>query len=57
MRRLAPEQQSALVLVDMLGFSIADASDVLGVSQSTLNCRCARGRARLLSTLAHPLPA
>jgi RNA polymerase sigma-70 factor (ECF subfamily) len=51
MRHLAVEQQSALVLVDMLGFPVAEASNVLGISAGTLLRRCARGRARLLAAL------
>lgn len=53
MRHLVVEQQSALVLVDMLGFSFADASNLLGVSEGTLKSRCARGRVRLLAELRH----
>jgi len=53
MRHLAVEQQSALVLVDMLGFSVADASNVLGISAGTLRRRCFHGRARLLEELEH----
>ncbi len=47
------EQRAALVLVDMLGYAVADAADVLGVSVGTIKSRCARGRARLLPKLAH----
>jgi RNA polymerase sigma-70 factor (ECF subfamily) len=57
LRRLVPEQQAALVLVDMLGYSIADAAEVLGVSEGTVKSRAARGRARLLPRLAHLRPA
>jgi RNA polymerase sigma-70 factor, ECF subfamily len=57
LRRLVPEQQAALVLVDMLGYSIADAADVLGVSEGTVKSRAARGRARLVPRLAHLRPA
>jgi RNA polymerase sigma-70 factor (ECF subfamily) len=57
LRRLVPEQQAALVLVDMLGYSIADAADVLGVSEGTVKSRAARGRARLAPRLAHLRPA
>ena len=57
LRYLVPEQQSALVLVDMLGYSVADAAEVLGVSEGTVKSRCARGRARLLPRLAHLRPA
>lgn len=53
LRRLVPEQQAALVLVDMLGYSIADAAEVLGISEGTVKSRAARGRARLLPSLAH----
>jgi len=53
LRRLVPEQQAALVLVDMLGYSVADAAEVLGVSEGTVKSRAARGRARLLPRLAH----
>lgn len=53
LRRLVPDQQAALVLVDMLGYSIADAAAVLGVSEGTVKSRAARGRARLLPRLAH----
>ena len=37
--------------------SIADAADVLGVSEGTVKSRAARGRARLLPRLAHLRPA
>jgi RNA polymerase sigma-70 factor, ECF subfamily len=53
LRMLPLDQQAALVLVDMLGYPVADASEVLGVSQGTVKSRCARGRARLLPRLAH----
>jgi RNA polymerase sigma-70 factor, ECF subfamily len=50
---LPAEQRAALVLVDMLGYSVATAADVLGVSAGTVKSRCSRGRARLLPHLAH----
>jgi RNA polymerase sigma-70 factor (ECF subfamily) len=53
LRLLPPDQQAALVLVDMLGYPVADAADVLGVSVGTVKSRCSRGRARLLPHLAH----
>ena len=53
LRTLPPDQQAALVLVDMLGYSVADAAGVLGISVGTVKSRCARGRARLLPRLAH----
>jgi len=53
LRTLAPEQRAALVLVDMLGYPVADTADILGISVGTVKSRCARGRARLLPLLAH----
>jgi RNA polymerase sigma-70 factor, ECF subfamily len=53
LRTLPPDQQAALVLVDMLGYPVADAAEVLGISPGTVKSRCARGRARLLPRLAH----
>jgi RNA polymerase sigma-70 factor (ECF subfamily) len=53
LRTLPPDQQAALVLVDMLGYGVADAAQVLGVSAGTVKSRCYRGRARLLPHLAH----
>lgn len=50
---LPPDQRAALVLVDMLGYSVADAAQVLGISEGTVKSRCSRGRARLLPRLAH----
>ncbi|HUC22443.1 MAG TPA: RNA polymerase sigma factor SigM [Streptosporangiaceae bacterium] len=56
LQQLVPEQQAALVLVDMLGFPVADAARVLGVSAGTVKSRAARGRARLLPRLKHLRP-
>lgn len=53
LRTLPPDQQAVLVLVDMLGYSVADAAAVLGISPGTVKSRCARGRARLLPRLTH----
>jgi RNA polymerase sigma-70 factor, ECF subfamily len=53
MRTLPPTQRAALVLVDMLGYSVADAAEILGVTAGTVKSRCARGRARLLPYLSH----
>src|SRR5258708_39200102 len=56
LRRLVPDQQAALVLVDMLGYSVSDAAQVLGVSEGTVKSRAARGRARLVPRLARLRP-
>jgi RNA polymerase sigma-70 factor, ECF subfamily len=53
LRALPPDQRAALVLVDMLGYPVADAAQVLGTSEGTVKSRCARGRAKLLPRLAH----
>jgi RNA polymerase sigma-70 factor (ECF subfamily) len=47
------EQRAALVLVDMQGYSVEDAARILDVAVGTIKSRCARGRARLLPSLAH----
>lgn len=53
LRQLPDQQRLALVLVDMLGYSVAEAGEILGVSVGTIKSRCARGRARLLPILSH----
>jgi RNA polymerase sigma-70 factor (ECF subfamily) len=53
LRTLPPGQRAALVLVDMLGYPVVEAAEVLGVSEGTVKSRCSRGRARLLPRLAH----
>ncbi|MBW8487061.1 RNA polymerase sigma factor SigM [Actinomadura parmotrematis] len=47
------EQRAALVLVDMMGYSVEDAARVLEVPAGTIKSRCARGRARLAPLLGH----
>jgi RNA polymerase sigma-70 factor (ECF subfamily) len=53
LRLLPPQQRAALVMVDMLGFSVDDAASVLRISPGTVKSRCARARARLLPYVAH----
>jgi RNA polymerase sigma-70 factor, ECF subfamily len=53
LRLLSAEQRAALVLVDMLGYPVAEVAAILGLSEGTVKSRCARGRARLLPYLAH----
>ncbi|MGW4382080.1 RNA polymerase sigma factor SigM [Kitasatospora sp. NPDC004531] len=50
---LPADQRAALVLVDMQGYPVAEAAQVLGVPVGTVKSRCARGRARLLPLLRH----
>ena len=53
LRILPPPQRAAIVLVDMLGFSVTDAAEILDISPGTVKSRCARSRARLLPYLDH----
>ena len=48
---LAPEQRAALVLVDMEGYSVAEAAEMLDCAEGTVKSRCSRGRARLAPLL------
>ena len=52
-RLLNPDQRTALVLVDMEGYSVEEAAQILGCAPGTVKSRCARGRARLLPLLLH----
>ncbi|MCI4674025.1 RNA polymerase sigma factor SigM [Candidatus Mycolicibacterium alkanivorans] len=45
--RLPVNQRVAVLAVDMLGYSVADAAASLGVAEGTVKSRCARARARL----------
>jgi RNA polymerase sigma-70 factor (ECF subfamily) len=53
LRALPPPQRAALVLVDMLGYPVAEAATILGISEGTVKSRCARGRTRLVPHLSH----
>jgi RNA polymerase sigma-70 factor (ECF subfamily) len=53
LRMLPAPQRAALVVVDMLGFSVDDAAAILDTSPGTVKSRCARARARLLPYVAH----
>lgn len=48
-----PDQRAALVLVDMQGYSVEEAAQMLGCAVGTIKSRCSRGRARLEPLLAH----
>jgi RNA polymerase sigma-70 factor, ECF subfamily len=50
---LPAEQRAAIVLVDVQGYLVAEAADMLGVAEGTIKSRCARGRARMALTLGH----
>ncbi|WP_221474620.1 RNA polymerase sigma factor SigM [Sphaerisporangium rubeum] len=53
LKLLPPDQRAALVLVDMMGYSVEDAAQVLGVPAGTVKSRCARGRGKLAPILSH----
>jgi RNA polymerase sigma-70 factor (ECF subfamily) len=47
------DQRMALTLVDMLGYRVDEAAEILEIASGTVKSRCARGRAKLLPSLAH----
>ena len=49
---LPADQKTALVLVDMEGYSIEEAAAILECPSGTVKSRCSRGRARLLPLLS-----
>ncbi|WP_436758075.1 RNA polymerase sigma factor SigM [Streptosporangium sp. V21-05] len=53
LKLLPSDQRAALVLVDMMGYSVEDAAQVLEVPSGTVKSRCARGRAKLAPILSH----
>lgn len=56
LKTLPPEQRAALVLVDMEGYSVAEAAEVLECAVGTVKSRCSRGRARLAELLGDLRP-
>lgn len=61
---LPADQRAALVLVDMEGYPVAEAAEMLGTAVGTVKSRCSRGRAKLAELLgvlreesADPTPA
>lgn len=57
LRTLPHEQRAALVLVDMEGYPVAEAAQILDCAVGTVKSRCSRGRARLAELLAPILDA
>lgn len=51
--QLPEEQRSALILVDIQGYPVAEVAVILGVAEGTVKSRCSRGRARLAVLLGH----
>jgi RNA polymerase sigma-70 factor (ECF subfamily) len=52
MDALPPEQRLPIIMVEMNGYSMGEAAQVLGIPVGTVKSRCSRGRARLHSLLA-----
>lgn len=50
---LPDDQRSAVVLVDIEGYSVAETAGLLGIAEGTVKSRCARGRVRLAKLLGH----
>lgn len=48
---LPHDQKAALVLVDMEGYGVAEAAEILDCAVGTVKSRCARGRAKLAPLL------
>ncbi len=49
---LPDEQRLAIVLVDLEGYPVSEAAQLLGVAVGTVKSRCSRGRLRLREVLA-----
>jgi RNA polymerase sigma-70 factor, ECF subfamily len=55
--RLSPDHRAALLLVDMMGYPLAEAAQILGVSEGAMKSRAFRARAALADRLPelHPV--
>ena len=51
---LPADQRAALVLVDMEGYSVADAAEMLGCAEGTVKSRCSRAGAEACRPAARP---
>ena len=50
---LPADQRAPIVLVDVEGYSVGDAAELLGIAEGTVKSRCARGRTKLAKVLGH----
>jgi RNA polymerase sigma-70 factor (ECF subfamily) len=55
--RISPDQRTAIVLVDVEGYSVDEAAELLGVPAGTVKSRCHRGRVQLAEHLGYLRPA
>lgn len=53
LRQLNSDQRAAIVLVDMEGYSVQEAAEILGCAPGTVKSRCHRGRTKLVPLLEH----
>jgi RNA polymerase sigma-70 factor (ECF subfamily) len=51
--QLPVEQRTAIILLDVEGYSVAEIAAMLSVAEGTVKSRCARGRARLAVHQGH----
>jgi RNA polymerase sigma-70 factor (ECF subfamily) len=51
--QLPADQRTAIVLVDLQGYQVAEVAEILQVAEGTVKSRCSRGRARLATLLGH----
>lgn len=51
--QLPADQRTAIVLVDLQGYPVAEAAGILEIAEGTVKSRCSRGRARLATLLGH----
>jgi RNA polymerase sigma-70 factor (ECF subfamily) len=56
LRRLPADAAAAVVIVDVEGFSVREAAEILAVPEGTVKSRCARARARLAELLSDLAP-
>ncbi|MGW0042161.1 RNA polymerase sigma factor SigM [Rhodococcus sp. NPDC003348] len=50
---LPPDQRAAIVVVDLEGYSVAEAAALLGVPEGTVKSRCSRARNKLAQQLKY----
>ena len=54
--RITPDQRAAIVLVDVEGYSVDEAAELLGCAAGTVKSRCHRGRVQLAELLGYLRP-
>jgi RNA polymerase sigma-70 factor, ECF subfamily len=51
--RLSADHRAALLLVDIMGYPVAEAARIVGVAEGTMKSRAVRARAALAGKLSH----